>query len=772
MFHRLVLRLAVLSTCALGATWSQAANMKDFVPPLRPVTTLSYIDNQTHQGVSVRAVLEGFAFAPPDRSHLTLSSAAESFSLLADSATDIAITVRNDGTLPTDTAPEILWPDAKQLGLQIRPTSIPNTWKCEASTLHCTRSEPLLPGKDEAETLTFAVDGHAVRHDVTPQIQVLDHHAVQASLAPHFVWHDRATLSGHVWVDLDGNGVIDAGEPALAGWHMQLLEGQQVVAEAVSNDKGEYEIADLKSNHRYVLVAHSASEALQAVPEDGEHGHPVTHATVDNEVEGLVYASFEPGKNYVEQGVPVRPVGVVYDADTHQVVAGAQVQLVGPPGFDPAKHLAGKSNGTALTDENGRYYFLFKASAPAGEYALRVQAPDHVAGFAPLVPPQSQPLNLDSKTGIVPASNTVSPPQENQRAVYYSRFTRAAGSTAQLMQNHLPVSRTNGAEYALALEKTAASKEVEAADVLRYSLALLNVKAPDLDGFEIADELPPGFGYLPGSARIKGDASRCNVRPEPIASGRYLRFVMKPCHLGSQGRIEITYLARVGITMRDREASVSRARATSGAYSSNQASVTVNVNKGVFATDGFIVGKVYVDRNGNGQQDPGEPGVPGVRIYMENGSYVLTDEDGKYSFYGVRPLTHVLKVDATSLPAETAVAVTSNRQAEYGPTMFVDVRNAEMRTADFALNATRDLSAEIASRRQAAMGATDELAAVIAGRLVEASSSSSVSSSTRNTTAAGVISAPGHATRLPEASSSKAPSKDNANALPSGHTNP
>jgi hypothetical protein len=60
------------------------------------------------------------------------------------------------------------------------------------------------------------------------------------------------------------------------------------------------------------------------------------------------------------------------------------------------------------------------------------------------------------------------------------------------------------------------------------------------------------------------------------------------------------------------------------------------------------VGKVFTDCNRNGGQDAGELGVPGVRIYMEDGNFVVTDREGKYNFYGIKPITHVLKVDNTT----------------------------------------------------------------------------------------------------------------------------
>ena len=64
---------------------------------------------------------------------------------------------------------------------------------------------------------------------------------------------------------------------------------------------------------------------------------------------------------------------------------------------------------------------------------------------------------------------------------------------------------------------------------------------------------------------------------------------------------------------------VNRARATSGALRSNEASARVKVVGGVFAEEAFVIGKVTLDCNRNGIQDEeaGEIGIPGVRLYRK-----------------------------------------------------------------------------------------------------------------------------------------------------------
>lgn len=61
-----------------------------------------------------------------------------------------------------------------------------------------------------------------------------------------------------------------------------------------------------------------------------------------------------------------------------------------------------------------------------------------------------------------------------------------------------------------------------------------------------------------------------------------------------------------------------------------------------FANTGTIGDRVWEDRNGNGIQDPGEPGVEGVYVALKQGEAgeihrVATDANGNYQFTGVEP---------------------------------------------------------------------------------------------------------------------------------------
>jgi hypothetical protein len=119
-----------------------------------------------------------------------------------------------------------------------------------------------------------------------------------------------------------------------------------------------------------------------------------------------------------------------------------------------------------------------------------------------------------------------------------------------------------------------------------------------------------------------------------------------------------------------------------------------------FDTRACVVGKIFVDCNGNRVQDAGEPGIPGVRVYFEDGTNLTSDENGNYSLCGLRPITHVVKVDASSLPAGSRMVVLSSRNAGDGNSLFVDLRDGELHRADFAEGSCTDKVMEDVQQRR------------------------------------------------------------------------
>jgi len=120
-----------------------------------------------------------------------------------------------------------------------------------------------------------------------------------------------------------------------------------------------------------------------------------------------------------------------------------------------------------------------------------------------------------------------------------------------------------------------------------------------------------------------------------------------------------------------------------GSVESNEGQHKVEVTGGVFTADACVLGKVFVDCNNNHVQDPEELGIPGVRLYFEDGRFVVSDSEGKYSRCGITPQSHVLKVDPSTLPRGSRLTTTSNRNLGDAVSLFIDLKNGELHRADF-----------------------------------------------------------------------------------------
>jgi uncharacterized repeat protein (TIGR01451 family) len=231
----------------------------------------------------------------------------------------------------------------------------------------------------------------------------------------------------------------------------------------------------------------------------------------------------------------------------------------------------------------------------------------------------------------------------------------------------------------LAVEMEASRTEVEIGDQLEYTIRVRNTGVSPAPDVTVDDRLPAGFSYVTGTARRDG------VPVADPSGGHGPQLAFRLDTLAPSSQTTLIYRVRVlpGAATGD---GINRARAQSplGPSQSNEAAIKVRLIGGVFTDEGLIVGKVYAQESGTG--------VPGVRIYMEDGTSTITDAEGKYSFYGVTPRLHIVKVDGTTLPEGASLVLVSNRQAGNAASHFVDVQRGEMHRADFALAGTFDAS--------------------------------------------------------------------------------
>ncbi len=303
-------------------------------------------------------------------------------------------------------------------------------------------------------------------------------------------------------------------------------------------------------------------------------------------------------------------------------------------------------------------------------------------------------LTLDPNSGAVATSADLPP------GTYALAFRLCNRSTPAVCANSVAtVTVTALLGGALFLDKSASTTQAQIGQSVQYRLRLRNTGTNTVPDVKLSDTLPLGFKLIPGTVQVGLEPAVPAKQPDPQgAPGPALTFALG--NLAPGAVLDIYYQVRVGVGA-DRGDGINRAQARGAGAQSGVASARVLVAPGgAFDTSACVVGKIYVDCNGNRVQDAGEPGIPGVRVYFEDGTNLTTDENGNYSLCGLRPVTHVIKVDRTTLPAGSRLVVLSSRNAGDGDSVFADLRNGELHRADFAEGSCTDKVLQDLKRRQ------------------------------------------------------------------------
>ena len=415
----------------------------------------------------------------------------------------------------------------------------------------------------------------------------------------------------------------------------------------------------------------------------------------------------------------IDPSGVVYDSSTNQPVAGATVRLIDVTG-------AG-NNGRP-----GAAAVVFKADGFTRAPSEVVTQADGFFEF-PLVAPSTYRLAITPPAGYTFASKIPAAAQPPDRRI---ELQGSFGGTFNIanapVRFDVPVDpATTGS---LLIEKTANKGVAEVGDFVDYRIRLNNVAATALTALQLDDALPAGFAFISGSARLGSIALA-----DPIGSqGSRLRFAIGTLTAGSQ--VNLTYRLRVGAGSQSGDG-INTAQARNASIVSNRTSVRVQVVGGVFSEQAYLIGRVTAAACQSGDYPDGL-GVPGVRIFLQDGTYAVTDGQGKYSFYNLTPRTHVAKVDTTTLPAGTLLQIVGNRDALDAGSQFVDVTKGEMRKANFVLGpCSESVKAQIAARRKALASPAEILQA--AGTLLPSSQRATVPVDGRTLPASGMAGLPG-----------------------------
>jgi len=357
----------------------------------------------------------------------------------------------------------------------------------------------------------------------------------------------------------------------------------------------------------------------------------------------------------------VDPFGTVFDAVTGVPVQGAIVRLIdtvtGLPPFDgPGGLVPTGQPSTVTTGADGK--FRFAKVMPHNGYQILVTPP---AGYT----------FPSAGVAFPPGYVVVTPGSKGEP------FTIPFGSPP--LNLDIPLDPAAGR---LGVTKTADRATASIGDVVRYTIKVTNSGLSPLLGVTAVDTMPHGVFYVKGTTTFGGSPA-----PDPVEAG-VRDIVFSLGNMASGATIEVSYSAVVGpdsMSGDGKNTVYSQGTFGGATITSPKAVCALKVTEGVFTTKGTVIGKLFMDADRDGVQDKGERGLPGVTLYMEDGTDVMTDKDGKYSIVGILPGTHVIKVDGISLPKGAEVIQSSNRSMGDGMSQFVDMPPSGLVKADFAV---------------------------------------------------------------------------------------
>ncbi|MFC3713940.1 hypothetical protein ACFOMD_15305 [Sphingoaurantiacus capsulatus] len=384
----------------------------------------------------------------------------------------------------------------------------------------------------------------------------------------------------------------------------------------------------------------------------------------------------------------IDPFGYVFSTEDGAPINGATVTLLNSSGQPteafgddglPEPYPTTVTSGGSVTTNIRTYQFpiggfRFPLLRP-GNYILRVTPP---GGFR--WPSTTAPRDLSLLVGPDGLTFTINPfdtdpntPAGGSYGAPFPVFTPAP------IKIDLPVDPLRGQ---LVLVKNASTGMASVGDFIRYEVTLTNRnRIVAQTGAFITDTLPEGLRYRAGSLNVNGEKV---ADPQISNDGRTLTVQLGTIP-ATQTRT-VSYVTQVGPGTPLGEA-VNEATATAegGISASNRATVGVRITNGFF-TDAFtIVGRVSEGQCGIDPKT--RPGVTGIRLVMEDGTFVVTDENGQYHFEGVRPGTHVVQVDTSTIPEgyELVECIKNTRTAGRAFSQFVEGQGGSLWRADFVL---------------------------------------------------------------------------------------
>ncbi|QIQ21052.1 SdrD B-like domain-containing protein [Zophobihabitans entericus] len=470
----------------------------------------------------------------------------------------------------------------------------------------------------------------------------------------NFGWKGAGSISGNIFWDKNDNGIFESATDPDLGVPLTLTLtttnpalSSATITRTIAMGDTDYQVTGLVPGVWRLVVSGVPADYKASFDPDDAYSPTAMAATSNTAQINITGQATNQHFGYIQGGI----IGGAVKED----ISEAGIYNANHPGIENVEIALLDSSGTAILDTNGQPKVVLTNTQ--GDFNFRNLD-------------ITQSYKVQSKFG---ATSNSSNPLYEMDASYDSQVGAITGSVSTVINGvHTLVADISSAAQNeitsaqlyfgyraqagdLIIQKLVLKDNVVVGDLVPYTIIITNNNAGAVTGITIKDTIPAGFKYVAGSARLDGAKISDPTGSRPI----YFNNINVG---GTAGGVEpskrtLTYMLVVGAGVTQGEyTNIAVAVGRTNKELSNTAQATVTVTGDPLFDDALIFGKVYVDLNGNGVQDPGEPGLGGVKLVTASGQIITTDQHGRYHLPGVsggrweRGTNFVLKLDPRSLP--------------------------------------------------------------------------------------------------------------------------
>ena len=427
------------------------------------------------------------------------------------------------------------------------------------------------------------------------------------------------------------------------------VESKELVLHETTNDSGEF-IGIIQTTATETVSANSCDLAL----------------TPESQV-SINYQDSQDAEDSQSKTLSFDPYSRVFNAYTGELIDGITVRLIDNSNGLPATVYGDDGTSTfpntivsggQAQDSSGKSY-----NFPTGGYRF------------PYVENGDYRIEVDTSIAYIFPSETDDQVIQSLPTAPYrlSNASRGFAASSQNLLLNVDIPLDPQSDRIL-LDKSSTLTTAGIGDFVPFEISMTNIEY-DVSNIKLIDTLPVGLSYVEGSLRVNKAAYS-----DVLVSNNGQQITVNFPSLLSQEIVNISYISQVSATASGTMTNV--AEISHPILKSNIATASIDFRDDLMRDKAQVIGRVILD-DCDGNLDA--EGLAGIRILMEDGRYVVSDQEGQWHFEGIKPGTHVIQLDVATLPPYLELSTCDNEFFHAGQSysQFIDVQPGTLWRADF-----------------------------------------------------------------------------------------